>query len=202
MLLKAHALLFSLFLALLAILPASAQGFNAEEVRRINQAKKNMPNIGRAYSIRVTTGATSNAGFEKSLVGADPNLKHWCWVPVTSMKQAYIHVAPGQTGKGAQPGQTNYVRPKSVYVKPNHVPLPKVDHGSNQVVIRTGGSWPSRSSSDVSATITYNKPVARTAETRSYAGSYSDVSGRISAPRYTAYNESKDVYGKLLKNTR
>lgn len=184
MLLKPNSALFAAVLTVATVLPASAQGFNPDQVRR------KMPDIGRPYSIRVTTGTSTNAGFEKALTQSDPNLKHWCWVPVSTMNQAYIRVAPGQVDHG----KPNVARPKSVYAasKPVAVPLPQVRRFDLQYPRHIASSG-SRSNSDVRATVSYSRnPVT---ETKMY--SYSDVSGRLSAPR-TAYNESKDVYGKLV----
>jgi len=195
MFLRASFAIFLLFVAIATTSAASAQGFNAQEVKRANRIRTSLPDIGRPYTIRVTTGASTNAGFEKALVDADPSLKHWCWIPTTNMNQAYLRVAPGDTGTGR-----SYQRPKSCYVKPGRVPLPVIDHGQPQVVLRAAGSRSSRSRSDVSGKLSYLKdPAARSygGETKTYT--YSDVSGRISAPRYTAeVSDSKDVYGKLV----
>jgi hypothetical protein len=178
-----------------AVLPASAQGFNPEEVKRM-QAR--MPNIGRPYSIRVTTGAVTNEGFEKDLTNTDPNLRHWCWVPVTTARQAYIHMAPGQVDHG----KPNMTRPKSVYAasKPVAVPLPTVRRWDLQYPRQIASRGGSHSASDVHGTVSYSKEPARSIaqETKTY--SYSDVSARLSAPRYnTAFEASTNVSGKLMR---
>jgi hypothetical protein len=185
MLLKPHSALLAAVLTVAAVLPASAQGFNPQQVKR-NQASS-LPDIGRPYSIRVTVGASTNAGFEKALTETDPNLKHWCWVPVTTANQAYIRVAPGQVDHG----RPNVVRPKSVYAasKPVAVPLPRVRNWDLQYPKQIASRSVSRSSTDTRATLSYS----RNQETKTY----SDLSGRLYAPR-TAYNESKDVFGKIV----
>jgi hypothetical protein len=196
MLLKAHCAVLATLIAVAAVLPASAQGFDKDQLKR---AKANLPDIGRPYSIRVTTGGVqSNAGFEQALTQSDPNLKHWCWIPVSSMKQAYIHVGAGQAAPRAgqvAPSQ----RPTSVYVKPVKVALPKIDHGQSVAYI-----GPARSNADVSAKVSYEKPqVARTYEGQKRVSTYSDCSGRLTTPRYTAanYGDSRDVYGKLISRS-
>jgi hypothetical protein len=190
---KAHPAFLAAIIMIAAVLPASAQGFNPDEIKRM---QANMPNIGRAYSIRVTTGTVTNDGFEKALTQTDPNLKHWCWVPVTTMKQAYIHTAPGQVDHGSPKME----RPKSVYAayRPVRAAMPTVDHG--QPFLPRQIAYRSTSRGDVSGTLSYAKtPPARafTGETKVYSNS--DISGRLRAPRYsTAYSDSKDCYGKLV----
>lgn len=202
MLLRVQTALLTALIAAGTVLPASAQGLSSDEMQRLNEMQRRMPNIGRAYGIRITTGASNNAGFEKPLVNSDPNLKHWCWIPVTNYNQAYIRKAPGQTGQSAGSPK----RPASVYVRPTKVALPTVDHGEPQRVVRISGSDSSRSSSDVSAKLSFKKPpakIAYEAETKSYGNSYSDVSGRLMPPRYNnaGYSASRDVFGKIVSRT-
>jgi hypothetical protein len=190
---SAHPALLAAIIAIAAALPASAQGFNPSELKRM-QAQ--MPNIGRAYSIRVTTGTVTNDGFEKALTETDPNLKHWCWVPVTTMRQAYIHTAPGQVDHGT----ARMERPKSVYAayRPVRAAMPTVNHGDP--VMPRQIAWRSGSRGDVNGTVSYAKtPATRAAEGETKVYSYGDVSGRLRAPRYnTAFGDSKDCYGKLV----
>jgi hypothetical protein len=91
-----------------------------------------LPDIGRPYFMSVTTGIVTNAGFERCLTDRDPSLRHWTWIPVTS----FVHKTIGR----GQPGAGMPQRPEHVYVKPNHVPLPIVDHGS-QVVMAPGSHY-------------------------------------------------------------
>lgn len=203
MLLRVHSAMLLAILIAATTLPANAQGFNPEEVRQIKNAQANLPNIGRAYGMRITVGATTNDGFEKPLVDSDPNLKHWCWVPVTNFKQAYIHTGERQGSyygpKDNTPAPTK--RPRSVYVKPIKEPLPYIDRSwSTPVTVAKS----SRSSSDVSAKVSYVKPqVARTYEGAQQTYSYGDVSGRLRTPRYnTAFSDAKDCYGKIVSRTQ
>lgn len=173
------------------VLPVSAQGFDIEKTARIKAAQAAMPDIGREYGMRITVGSHSNAGFEKSLTEGDPNLKHWTWLPINSAEQAYIHKAPGSLASGnAAP------RKSHGYMKCNTAPLPMVTYYNKPVEKRE-----KRTNSDVSARLTVAKaPPPLATETRVYR--YSDVSGRLNAPRMTAMSEAKDVYGKLISPSR
>jgi hypothetical protein len=106
-------------------------------------------------------------------------------------------MAPGQVDHG----KANVTRPKSVYAasKPVAVALPHRNWDLQYP--KAIASRPSRSASDVHGTVSYAKEPPRVAqEAKSYGGSYSDVSGRLSAPRYnTAYEASTNVSGKLMR---
>ncbi|HEY9792703.1 MAG TPA: hypothetical protein V6D22_20040 [Candidatus Obscuribacterales bacterium] len=183
------------------------------------QQMPRLPDIGRPYAIRVTTGAHVNAGWEQALTSKDSNLKHWTWVPVTTFDQAYIGMNKQQT-LPARPSHV-YVKPTHLneaasnkpqdlppplpqahYVNPIHVPLPGVNHGPIQVAMHKDAS------TDVSATIQMPKfhsaatPVRAKTITyaRTYGGGYSDVSGCVH-PTYSASpSQSTSLHGKLLSH--
>lgn len=186
--------LLAAIVTIAAVLPASAQGFNPDEIKRM---QSQMPNIGRPYTIRVTTGAVTNEGFEKDLTNTDPNLRHWCWVPITTARQAYIHMAPGQVDHG----KANVARPTSVYAKYKPVAVAMPRRNWDLQYPKAIASRPSHSASDVHGSLTYSKEPPRIAqETKNYAGSYGDVSGRLTAPHFnTAYEASTNVSGKLMR---
>jgi hypothetical protein len=175
---------FTVIITSATVLPVSAQGFDIEKTARIKAAQAAMPDIGRAYGMRITVGNHSSAGFEKSLTEGDPNLKHWTWLPISSAEQAYIHKAPGSLASGnAAPHKSRG------YMKCNTAPLPMVTYYSKPVE--------KHASTDVSAKLTASKaPTPVATETRVYR--YSDVSGRLNAPPMTAMSEAKDVYGNLV----
>src|SRR5258708_7606904 len=52
------------------------------EMRTPEKVVRSLPDIGRDYSIRVTTGAHTNVGWEQGLTDKDHNLKHWTWIPI------------------------------------------------------------------------------------------------------------------------
>jgi hypothetical protein len=178
-----------------------------------------LPDIGRPYAIRVTTGAHVNAGWEQALTSKDSNLKHWTWVPVTSFDQAYIgmnkqqtlparpdhvYVKPTHLNEAAsnRPQDLPPPLPQSHYVKPIHVPLPGVQHGPMTVAFHN------QASSDVSGKIHVPKfhpataPVPTHAITyaRSYGGAYSDVSGCVHPSYSSGPSDSATLHGKLLSH--
>jgi hypothetical protein len=69
--------------------------------------------------VRYTTGSYTVRGWEKQLVGGNPNLGHWNWSPIIGYTQSTAGTSK-QTNTAPMPER------KSVYVKPNHVPLPVV----------------------------------------------------------------------------
>jgi hypothetical protein len=194
---KALSGVLTALVAAFAGIPAYAQGFDMQETQ---YAQPQLPNIGRPYSIRVTTGAHTTAGWEKGLTDGDPNLKHWCWVPVTNYDQGYIRVPAGADPSGKAPQ-----RPAHVYSRPGTVPLPMNPAYSkpfkpvyvNYGVPTSGGN---KASSHVSARLTAHIPKPQSAGpayTKTYGGGYNDVSGRLMPPRM-AMGEGTSVSGKLL----
>jgi hypothetical protein len=155
----------------------------------INKEQKS----SRPYSIRVTTGSHTSAGWEKNLTDGDPNLRHWTWMPVTSYDQGYIRTPAGQD----QNGRSLLKRPPGhIYIKPQTMPLPRR-------VYHFADPTPRRSVADLSGSVRLpnNKPSApepaQTAERK--VATYSDISGRLMAPKYSAPpSESKAVHGRLL----
>jgi hypothetical protein len=210
MLLESFSTMLAVVLAFASLTPAQAQGYDMSNNNNVKvTTSPALPNIGRAYSIRVTRGAHTNAGWEKPLTDSDPNLKHWTWVPVTSFDQAYIHVAPGSLVKDKRPEHiyvkpthvsTVVSRPDHVYVKPVHVPLPVVNH---PVAVAT-------TENNHATTDVYGKVRAPhrdpdhslIAETKVYSQGYGEVSGRIRPSTVTAMSESTSVYGKLMTKTK
>lgn len=201
--LKAIAGVFAALVTVAASLPAAAQGF---DVQSAQNGHSPYPNIGRPYSVRVTTGAHTNAGFEKPLTDGDPNLKHWCWVPVTNYDQGYIRIPAGadSSGKVRQ-------RPSRVYMKSGTAPLPLnpayskpwkpayINYGTPTTVKASR-----HANSNVTGKLTAKMPFARAAGpaiTKTYSGGYGDVSGRV-RPTSMAMTESGRVSGKLLSRTR
>lgn len=82
--------------------------------------------------VRYTTGTyvVSGQGWEKQLTNGNPNLGHWNWIPVIGYTQS-----TGTTSKQAIQAPAP-VEHKSVYVKPNHVALPVVNHGTPKLATR------------------------------------------------------------------
>jgi len=78
--------------------------------------------------VRYTTGSyvVSGPGWEKQLTSNNPNLGHWNWIPVIGYTQSTGTTAK-QAVHAAMPEQ------RSVYVKPNHVPLPVVTHSTGKL---------------------------------------------------------------------
>jgi hypothetical protein len=175
-----------------------------------------LPDIGRPYSIRVTTGATTSRGWENALTSKDPNLRHWTWIPVTSYRQKNVSV--GGPGGPAVPK-----RPEHVYIKPNHIPLPVVvrdyhyplaapqsghytipnkialpvvDHGEAKVLAER------RAEADVCARLQQPRrqenPRALVASTKSYSASYGDVYGSVRPNYGGGSSESLSVKAKLF----
>jgi hypothetical protein len=172
------------------ITPASAQGFDVNQINNTDRmASKTTvivdPNATRAWGYRVTSGAHTTSGWEKSLTDGDPNLRHWTWVPITNYDQKYIKVVPGA-------GLKRQVRPSKQptgghYIKPTKVALPKRDYSAycNSLIAAR------RSNSDVSGRVMPSKAVTPT-----YA--YAE-SGRYSNSNSTGLSlSSQDVYGKLV----
>jgi hypothetical protein len=202
----------------------SANPAPAQPVRRqyANQPAQNLPDIGRPYSVRVTTGARVNAGFEQALTRHDTNLRHWTWIPVTSYNQAVINVGGGHpqqparpahvyvkpnhvpTQIAARPGVEPTMAPRSNYVRPTHVPLPVVDHGT--AFIPPVSRW---ATSDLSGKVKVpHAPAAERAVTESsrpttaktYGGGYGDVSGRVKPSYATGRDDSLAVHGRLMRS--
>lgn len=190
--------LLTVFVASVSASPVLAQGFDIEKTARIKAAQAALPDIGRAYGMRITVGSHTNAGFEKSLTDSDPNLKHWTWLPINSAEQAYIHRAPGSFAPPSTPSHSAanaQPRKSHGYMKCNTAPLPMVTYYSRPVEKH------SATSSNVSGKLTVAKvPAVVPPETRVYSSS--EVSARLNAPRMTAMSEAKDVYGKLVSPSR
>ena len=192
----AHAFTLLLFINA-ACAPALAQcadsgSRGAVQPNQSAQRLPTLPDIGRPYSIRVTTGVSTNAGFERCLTDRDPNLRRWTWIPVTSYTQTTIG-----NGRAALPQ-----RPQHVYAKPTHVPLPIVDHGGKVVMVPTGhyvkptrvappivdhGEWAvarqgGRAGGEVSGRLIAHQPTnARGAQAaaKTYGVGYGDTYGRL-----------------------
>jgi hypothetical protein len=179
--------------------------------------------IGRPYSIRVTTGAHNSTAWVGSLTKKDQNLRHWTWIPVTSVDQTVVgmggknrnlpkrpeHVykkpihVPTQIAQGAdnRPG-LEPIEPTAPsaphYIKPRHIPLPTVDHG--QILMP-----PPRhtTTQDLSGRVKLPKPAPPVQAAKAlppaktYGYSYSDISGHL-RPGGTNLSEDKSVHGKLL----
>lgn len=203
--LKPLSAILALIAAVGTTVPASAQGYDMRsrnQPRVITVPASQLPDIGRPYSLRVTTGSHKQTGWEQDLIQGNPNLKHWTWIGVGAADQAYLRVAPGDTGK------TPVQRPKTSYARPNHVPLPMVTRyapkENPQTVItrrRMASSNPTVANSSISGRVRVPRVVSETAapaETLSYGGSYGDVSGRLRAPAVPSSSDSRDVYGKLV----
>ncbi|MBY0359300.1 MAG: hypothetical protein K2W82_14965 [Candidatus Obscuribacterales bacterium] len=153
------------------------------------QAKE--PN--RAYEVRYTTGAVTNAGWERTLCDGDPNLKRWNWSAMTSYTQSYKRFAPGAFKKDDRK------EPGGVYVKPVHLPPIVNDRyrpAPAQIVVgnkvTTGLSGRVRTPHD-------SKVVAHNNETKVLT--YGDLYGRISPVTANAVSEKRDVFGKLMRAT-
>src|SRR5581483_10699134 len=63
------------------IAPASAQGFDVNQIHNTDRmASKTTvivdPNATRAWGYRVSSGSHTTSGWEKSLTDGDPNLRH------------------------------------------------------------------------------------------------------------------------------
>jgi len=197
--LKALSGFFATLVAAFCCVPSWAQGFDMQQQQTMQPT---LPNIGRPYDVRVTTGAHTNAGWEKSLTDGDPNLRHWTWMPVTNYDQAYIHVPAGSAG----PGKSAVQRPAHVYVKPETVPLPINPAYSRPwkpvVIGNASNSGSSHAGGNVSGKlVVHTQPKSYTATratlTKSYGGSYGDVGGKLLRPRM-AVTESSAVSGRLL----
>lgn len=80
-------------------------------------AKTNEP--GRV--VRVTTGSYQFKGWEQPLISGNPNLSHFCWIPVTGYHQGTQRVVqkrgPDPTAKQELPGR----RQSPIYIKPIQV---------------------------------------------------------------------------------
>lgn len=78
--------------------------------------------------VRYTTGSyvVSGPGWEKQLTSNNPNLGHWNWIPVIGYTQS-----TGPTSKQAK--HVALPEQRSVYIKPNHVPLPAVTHSTGKL---------------------------------------------------------------------
>src|SRR5579883_1911885 len=194
--------LFVLFTSAAIQIPASAQGYEMSRGQpQVTVSSGPYPDIGRPYSVRVTTGYHTVSGWENNLVKSDPNLRRWTWVPIGSADQAYIHVAPGQYAKHlpVQPPQ----RPKSCYVKPIHVPLPDINYGRPEPLkaehIATARS--DNTNVCLSGKLKLSKqepnPAGRT-RTLSYGNGYGDITGRLHPSLSSAITENKSVHGKLM----
>lgn len=193
-------------------LPAMAQGFDPDE--RVGSApittrpqvfhRQNGP-IVREYvdnslthpiTYRVTTGSTTNQGWEHDLVQGTPNLKHWTWVPVTSYNQGYVRIGPKQAKKPEHINIANLPRPKGgIYVKPTKVALPKRKYDWRYLA-QYDDNGGNHATTDVSAKV--KLPKRPSAPAYAYAGSYSNYGTGDATGSLT----SQDVHGKIVgKNT-
>jgi hypothetical protein len=104
----------------IALFAASSLGWAvaAQAADKQQHPFKPVTKDGHPYSIRVTTGCHETSGWEQGLTRRDPSLRHWTWVPIYSYDQGYI----AANAKHSLPA-----RPKNVYKKPTHVPLPVVN---------------------------------------------------------------------------
>lgn len=73
----------------------------------------------------ITTPLRPIKGWERDLTTANPNLKHYCWVPMLEAGRQYRRVAPGQT---ALKGISHYPKPRlaAVPTRANHPKLKKI----------------------------------------------------------------------------
>ncbi|GEM_PF-1859356 len=103
---------------LIAVLTLAAAGHKA--------ALAQYADAGRV--VRVTTGAYQFKGWERPLIQGNPNLSHFCWVPVTGYAQGTQRVVqrrgPDLTVVQTVPGKRSVAVRKQapVYMKPVHVP--------------------------------------------------------------------------------
>ncbi len=68
--------------------------------------------------VRYTTGTYTVRGWEKQQVGGNPNVGHWNWSPTIGYTQS------GATGTSKQANTAPMPERTSVYIKPNHLPMP------------------------------------------------------------------------------
>jgi hypothetical protein len=187
------------------------------EQARLKALAKSLPDVGRPYSMRVTVGASNNAGFENALVNSDPSLRHWCWIPVTSFRQATVGVDYKHTQMPGRPEHV-YSKPTHVplptvdhgpmiasqpigshYVKPIQVPLPGVDHGLTEAVVTSRAAAAANVSGKVKLPHTQVPAVAHAIAAKTYGESYGQVSGSI-RPSYSGPStDDLRVKGRLLK---
>lgn len=170
------------------ITPASAQGFDVNQINNSDRmASKTQvivdPNATRAYGYRVSSGSHTTSGWEKSLTNGDPNLRHWTWMAITNYDQKYIKVVPGAH---LQRQMKPMKKPTGGhYVKPIKVALPKRDYTAYC------NSLTRRSNNDVSGRVMVSKAVTPT-----YA--YAETGRRYNSNSTGATLSSQDVYGQIV----
>jgi hypothetical protein len=143
--------------------------------------------------VRYTTGAyyVNGSGFEKKLVNGDPNLGHWNWSPVIGYNQGSL-----KTSKGAVSAPMPMPERKSVYIKPNHVALPVVNHPSVKVAALVKPKLePSEGS-------TSNRTETHTQAVLSYAGDYHGYDGFRAAANVRGVLAHRTVGAMLSQSMR
>ncbi len=121
--------------------------------------------------VRYTTGSYTVRGWEKQLVGGNPNLGHWNWSPVVGYTQSVATGTSKQTNTAPMPER------KSVYIKPNHVPLPVVIHSAKQAIAQAPIAKAPVVIPEVSEGSTSNRTETRTQAILSYGGDYRGSDG-------------------------
>jgi hypothetical protein len=116
--------------------------------------------------VRYTTGSYTVRGWEKQLVGGNPNLGHWNWSPVVGYTQSVATGTSKQTNTAPMPER------KSVYIKPNHVPLPVVVHSTAKQAIAQALPKAPSVTPDVSEGSSSNRTETHTQAILSYGSDY------------------------------
>ncbi|MFN8551927.1 MAG: hypothetical protein U0103_10595 [Candidatus Obscuribacterales bacterium] len=114
---------FAVFAFVSAVPACHAQAVAAPE----RQTYAPAPRTPLRPGVRYTTGSyvVSGPGWEKQLTSGNPNLGHWNWIPVIGYTQS-----TGTTSRQAVHAPVPEHR--SVYVNPNHIALPVVEHGTSK----------------------------------------------------------------------
>jgi hypothetical protein len=135
--------------------------------------------------VRYTTGSyiVSGPGWEKQLTSGNPNLKNWSWIPVVGYSQS-----TGTTSRQAQQAPT-IAEHKSVYVKPIHIALPTVNHGTPKVAVKPEPVQPIHLNRQTPAEDNYRADT-RTQAVLSYVGDYHGTGA-------DGFHASSNVHGVL-----
>jgi hypothetical protein len=153
--------------------------------------------------VRYTTGSyvVSGPGWEKQLTSGNPNLGHWNWIPVIGYTQS-----TGTTSKQAVQAPA-VAEHKSVYVKPNHVALPVVNHGTPRLATREESLLPVKVPPPVhlnkqSPTEDNSAYSTRTQAVLSYTGDYHGNEGFRSSSSVHGVLAHKNVGALLSQSMR
>jgi len=103
--------------------------------------------------VRYTTGTYKVSGWEKQLVGGDPNLKRWNWSPIVGYTQT---TKPSPTRKQALTAPLP--QRKSICIKPIHVPLPTVHYSEARPAVEAKRIDASATASKTSVVLSYSAP--------------------------------------------